>query len=131
MLQIILQHWGVETMDYKLDDTESYAEDKCKVYRPSGAEILSIFRKLGLNLIGPYNITDKNLIQNELENKGSKIARTSVREILALIKKCAQFFHAILTKKPCEVPTLKAWREWMGQWSQANFMPKLPELEAI
>jgi hypothetical protein len=48
-----------------------------------------------------------SLKNNELDLKGNKIERTSVRDILHLIQKCHKYYEAILTKKTSEVPPLK------------------------
>jgi hypothetical protein len=34
-----------------LDDTECFAEDKCKIYRGNAPEILSMMRKLSINVL--------------------------------------------------------------------------------
>jgi predicted transposase YbfD/YdcC len=118
LLRVVVEHWNVETMHMKLDDIENYSEDKCNIHRGNAPEILSIFRKLGLNLISPYNNTDKhNVISNGLKE--------SIRMILDLLRRCLPFFEAVLTKKPKEVGSVDKWRKLMGEGTFAKLEPIL------
>jgi hypothetical protein len=95
MLEISIMHWSVETIHNILDDTETIAEDKCRVYRGSGAEFLSMMRKLGINLLLPFN----RIYDSE-----------SFREIINMCRRCLPLLEAILTKNPEEVGSIKEWQ---------------------
>jgi predicted transposase YbfD/YdcC len=110
LLEISIQHWKVETMHSILDDTEAYAEDKCKIYRGNAPEILSFFRKLALNFVICLN----------------KKPTDSVREILALFKRSFHYLYNVLTKKPDEVPPPIWWRDSIGRLDDASLGPILP-----
>jgi predicted transposase YbfD/YdcC len=110
LLEISSQHWKVETMHSILDDTEAYAEDKCKIYRGNAPEILSFFRKLALNFLICLN----------------KKPTDSVRESLALFKRSFHYLYNVLTKKPDEVPPPIWWRDSIGRLDDASLGPILP-----
>jgi predicted transposase YbfD/YdcC len=105
LLEIAVSHWSVETMHSKLDNTENYAEDKCRIFRGNSPEILSLFRKLGLNIVNPFNITEKNI-----NNFKCAKHKESIRSILILSRERPSFFEAILTKNPKDIPPLDYWR---------------------
>jgi hypothetical protein len=102
----VLDHWSAETIHFKLDDIESYAEDKCRIHRGNAPEFLSIMRKLGLNFMSMFNNTDKN--QDGSNPSGIK---KSVRMILDLFQRSPPFLEAVLTKSPQDVGSPESWRK--------------------
>jgi predicted transposase YbfD/YdcC len=107
LLNVTVKHWSVETMHNMLDEVENYAEDKSKISRGIGAEMLSIFRKLGLNFVLPY----------------SKQKNESVRSVLNFLKQCPTLIKEILTKTPDEVGLISEWRKRQGRGNFAKTVP--------
>jgi predicted transposase YbfD/YdcC len=110
MLDVTIKHWSVETIHGYLDAVETFAEDKCKIYRGNAAEFLSLLRKLALNIILPI----KRLHCKE-----------SVKTIIDLLDRCPPFLEEVLTKDPIDVKPPEQWRKIMGQGLLANFMPEI------
>jgi predicted transposase YbfD/YdcC len=108
MLEISIAHWRVETLRQILDDVKAFSEDKRKVYRGNGPEFLSIMRKIGINLLLPFN---------------RYVDKESFRAISDMCKMCIEFLDAILTKHPDEVGTVKKWRKDKGEGLFANIVP--------
>ncbi|MDR1657028.1 MAG: hypothetical protein LBT47_05665 [Deltaproteobacteria bacterium] len=109
MLEISIMHWSVETRHNILNDTETFAEDKCRVYRGNGAEFLSIMRKLGINFLLPFN----RIYDSE-----------SFRGIIDMCRRYLPLLEAILTKNAEEVGYIKEWRKRMSEGQFASFVPK-------
>ncbi|MDR2366857.1 MAG: ISAs1 family transposase, partial [Deltaproteobacteria bacterium] len=100
LLAITIEHWGVETVHGYLDDSETFAEDKCKIHRGNGAEILSVFRKLALNLLIPIK---------KMHDYAPSV-KESVRTIIDLLNRSKDFLMEVLTKKPKDVTPPRQWR---------------------
>jgi hypothetical protein len=69
----------------QLDYLECFAEDKCKIYRGNGPEILSMMRKISVNVLATLD----DFIEEE-----------SAWLILDLFKRRLPYLEAVLTKKP-------------------------------
>jgi predicted transposase YbfD/YdcC len=121
MLELVIGHWTVETMHSVLDEVENYAEDRCKICRGNGAEILSIMRKLGYNFLIQFQNFHANATTGEIN-----VIKESVREILGFFRQCIYFSEAVLTRKPDEVGPIQIWEKHMGTGAFANLEPILP-----
>jgi hypothetical protein len=97
-----------------LDDSETFAEDKCKIYRGNAAEILSVLRKLALNFIIPIK-----KIHDYVPS-----VKESVRTIIDLLNRSTAYLMEVLTKRPKDVMPPSLWRKGMGQGYVANMRPK-------
>jgi hypothetical protein len=91
-----------------LDDTECFAEDKCKIYRGNAPEILSMIRKLSINVLATLD----DFIEKE-----------SVRTIIKVFYQCLPYLETVLTKKPKDVDSAKECRKKMGEGRYANIVP--------
>jgi predicted transposase YbfD/YdcC len=98
-------HWSVETMHQSLD--VAYMEDKCKVSRGNAPEILSIFRKLGLNLM----------------NSQSVLGDMSKGELLKQLFINWEFLIDLLTKEPGELCSFDEVRRKTMDILKVNYGP--------
>lgn len=60
MLDIVRQHWKIESMHWLLDVT--FSEDDCRVLSKNGQKVLNIFRKLALPIHKNYIVTNEKKI---------------------------------------------------------------------
>jgi hypothetical protein len=98
LLEVIIKHWSVETLHGVLDN--SLNEDKCKIYRDNAPEILSIFRKLAVNIIIPY---------------ARFYPDVSYVSVLNLLKLHIEFLDEVLTKDSKAVGSPNDWRMRQGK----------------
>jgi predicted transposase YbfD/YdcC len=98
----------VETNHKILDDKSAFAEDSCKIHRGNAAEIMSIMRKLCINVLAPYH---------RLHNA------ESYGGLLRLCGESIDFMEKLLTEKIHDVGSPEIWRKWLGAISTPRSGP--------
>jgi predicted transposase YbfD/YdcC len=101
MLEVSIKHWSVETIQGCLDRVKTYAEDSVKIKIGNAPEILSVFRKLSMNLT--LGTAKKN--------------KMSLPSVLRFMRENTEYLKQVLTEEPTLVPLIA---DVIGEWQNAT-----------